>query len=176
MGKKLSVVMSALLFVSSLLVGLAANARVTEKVNAMIAENTPLKVNDNDFSIQAGGPLVLGVQYDRFATANVAMGGGIGSYLNGTSMDLAIKFFLLPGRFSPFISGGPVFYYSSPHENIFAIFGSAGLSYYFADGLGFSVAFAYVKSLTESLKPFSYYQINDEINWPSIQLGLHWNY
>ncbi len=176
MGKKSKIVGISLFLISSFLVGISAQARVTEKVDAMIAENSPLKVNDNDLWIQVGGPLVLGVQYDKFATANVALGGGIGSYLNGTSLDLSIKFFLTPGRFSPFISAGPVLYYSSAEKNTFGVFGSAGLSYYFADGLGISAAFCYVKSLTESLKPFSYYQISDEINWPSIQFGLHWNY
>lgn len=176
MGKKIGVLV-VLLAMGMVMVGFnLSQARVTEKVEAMIAENSPLKVNDTDFWIQVGGPLVFGVQYDRFATANVAIGGGIGSYLEGLSVDLAIKYFFMPGKFSPFISGGPVFYYSTPEENIFAIFGAAGLSYYFADGLGISLAFSYVKSMTESTKPFSYYQINDKINWPSPQLGLHWNF
>ncbi len=154
----------------------SAQARVTEKVEAMIAENSPLKVNDTDLWIQIGGPLVVGIQYDKFATANVAVGGGIGTYMSGLSLDLSLKYYFLTGKFSPFISGGPVLYYSSPKENIFAIFGSAGLSYFFTDGLGLSLAFTFVKSLTESQEPFSYYQINDKINWPSAQLGLHWNF
>lgn len=176
MERKIKLLLLAGLIIGSLTLVTASHARVTEKVEAMIAENTPLKVNDSDLWIQIGGPLVYGIQYDRFATANVAIGAGIGSYLEGISVDLSLKYFLLPGKFSPFIGGGPVLYYSSPKENIFALFGTAGLGYYFADGLGISLAFTYVRSMTESEEPFSHHPINDSINWPSAQLGLHWNY
>lgn len=176
MFKKAKVMFVSLMVLTAAGLITSTQARVTEKVDAMIAENSPLKVNDTDLWVQVGGPLVFGIQYDKFATANVAIGGGVGTYINGLSLDLALKYYFLTGKFSPFISGGPVFYYSSPKENIFAMFGSAGLSYYFADGLGVSLAFTYVKSLTESEEPFSYYQINDKINWPSAQLGIHWNF
>lgn len=68
-----------------LMAGLAvgAQALVTEKVEAMIAENTPLKVNDNDLWLMVGGPLVFGIQYDKYATANLALGLGVGPTSRG---------------------------------------------------------------------------------------------
>lgn len=155
---------------------LEARARVTEKVEAMIAENTPLKVKDNDLWFMAGGPLVFGVQYDKFATANVALGMGVGSFLNGTSFDLNVKYFFLNGKFSPFLSGGGVFYYSEPRKNIFALDVAAGVSYYFDTGFGLSLALAYVKGISQSLDPFSYTYVNDSINWLSPQFGIHCNF
>jgi hypothetical protein len=151
-------------------------ARVTEKVEGMIAENSPLKVNDNDLWIQVGGPLVFGLQYDKFATANVALGIGAGSYIDGLSVDLSIKYFFLSGKFSPFLGIAPVFYYSRSTQNVFALSGVAGLSYYFDSGLGLSLGFCYVRSISQSTEPFSYSFVNDKINWPSPQIGLHWNY
>jgi hypothetical protein len=161
-----------------LVLGLAAGvqARVTEKVDAMIAENTPLKVKDNDLWLQAGGPLVFGVQYDKYATGNIALGLGAGSYLEGMSLDLSCKYYFLTGKFSPFIALGPVLYYSRPKQNIFAVDGVVGLSYFFDEGLGLSLGFAYVKGLTKSEEPFSTTWINDSLAWPTFQFGLHWNY
>jgi hypothetical protein len=151
-------------------------ARVTEKVEGMIAENSPLKVNDNDLWVMAGGPLLFGVQYDKYATANLALGFGAGSYLQGLSLDMQLKYFFLNGKFSPYITLGPVFYYSRPSQNIFAVDGGVGLSYYFDSGLGLSLAFIYTKGLSQSQEPFSYQYINDTINWPAPQFGLHWNF
>ncbi len=153
-----------------------AEARVTEKVEAMIAENTPLKVKDNDLWIMIGGPLVFGIQYDKYATGQVAIGGGAGTFLDGFSLDLGVKYYFLPGKFSPFISGGGVFYYTGPRKNIFAVDAVAGLSYFFDSGLGVSLGFAYVKSISESEEPFSCNYINDSISWLSPQFGIHWNY
>ncbi len=161
-----------------LLAGLAAGvqASVTEKVEGMIAENTPLKVKDNDLWIQAGGPLVLGLQYDKFATGNIVLGFGVGSYLEGVSADLQIKYLFLTGKFSPSLTLGPVLYYSRPSQNLFAIDGGVGLSYTFDEGLGLSLAFIYTKSITTSSEKFSYIWINSDLAWPAAQLGVHWNY
>lgn len=153
-----------------------ALARVTERVEGMIAENSPLRVNDNDLWLQIGYPLVLGIQYDKFATSHIVIGGGVGSYLNGTSVDLAIKLLMQTGKFSPFITVGPVLYFSHPDQNIFALYGTAGLQYLFADGWGLSLGATYVHGITESTQPFSYPWVNDEIQQVSAQFGFHWNY
>jgi hypothetical protein len=161
-----------------LLAGLAggAQARVTEKVEGMIAENSPLKVNDNDLWLMAGGPLVFGLQYDKYATANVAIGLGAGSYLDGLSLDLQVKYYFLNGKFSPFIAVGPVFYYSRPKQSVVALDGAVGLSYFFDGGFGLSLAFVYTKGISKSEEPFSTQWVNDSIAWPAPQLGIHWNY
>lgn len=161
-----------------LLVGSAAGAqaRVTEKVDAMIAENTPLKVNDNDLWLMVGGPLVFGVQYDKYATPNLALGLGVGSYLEGLSLDLQAKYYFLSGRFSPFIAAGPVFYYSRPTQSLFAVDGAVGLSYFFNGGLGLSLAFVYTKGIGRSEEPFQTQWVNDDLAWPSPQFGIHLNY
>ncbi len=174
MHNKLVAVMLGLAFVGG--AAAAAQARVTEKVEAMIAENTPLKVHDTDIWFQVGGPLVFGIQYDKFATANVVLGAGLGSYLEGTSLDLAIKYHFLTGKFTPFLSGAGVFYYSDPKRNIFALGLSAGLAYTFDGGLGLSLGASYVKAISESQEPFSSQWVNDSINWVSPQFGLHWNF
>ena len=153
-----------------------ADAGVTEKVEAMIAENSPLKVKDNDLWLMIGGPLVFGIQYDKYATGQVAIGGGAGTFLDGFSLDLGVKYYFSTGKFSPFISGGGVFYYTGPRKNIFAVDVVAGLSYFFDSGMGLSLGFAYVKSISESEEPFSCNYINDAISWPSPQFGFHWNY
>lgn len=159
--------------------GLAAapsQARVTEKVDAMIAENTPMKVNDNDLWVQVGYPLVVGLQYDKFATANLALGGGVGSFLNGTTLDLSIKYLFLTGKFSPFIAAGPVLYFRDADKNIFALFGTAGVGYYFDNGLGLTLGVSYVNAISPSPQPFGYPWVNDEVSQASAQFGFHWNY
>jgi len=153
-----------------------AQARVTERVEAMIAENSPLKLKDNDLWVMLGGPLVYGIQYDKYATANVALGFGVGSFVDGVSVDMQIKYFFLPGRFSPFITVGPVFYYERPTQNVFAINGGVGLSYYFDEGLGLSLAFVYTKAVSKSPEPFSAQYVNDKMEWPAPQFGLHLNF
>lgn len=158
---------------------LQAEARVTEKVEAMIAENTPLKVNDRDFWIQVGAPLALGVQFDWFANANLAMGFGVGSLINGASADVSAKYYFLPGRFSPFIAGGGVFYFGRSRANIFGLFGTAGLSYFFDRGLGLSLGVTYVSSMgnSEDLLDYNYIRHTDNaVNWVSPQLGIHYNF
>lgn len=173
-GKK----MFAVLLATAALAGmtLEAQARVTEKVDAMIAENTPLKVNDNDLWIMLGGPLQYGIQYDKYATANVALGFGAGSFVDGISVNMQMKYFFLTGKFSPYIMAGPVYYYQSSTRNIFAFDAGLGLSYYFDGGLGLSLAFVYTKALSHSQEPFSAQYVNDKIEWPAPQFGLHWNF
>jgi hypothetical protein len=168
----------ALVLAVGALAGIAATTRasVTEKVDSMIAENSPLKVNDNDLWLMVGGPLVFGVQYDKYATGNVALGVGAGSYLDGLSLDLQIKYYFLTGKFSPFLAVGPVFYYSRPSQNIFAVDGAAGFSYFFDGGFGLSLAFVYTKGISKSEEPFSTQWVNDSIAWPAPQFGIHWNY
>jgi hypothetical protein len=155
---------------------MGAQARVTEKVEGMIAENTPLKVKSNDLWLQVGGPLMYGLQYDKYANGNVALGMGAGSWVEGFSMDLSVKFFLFSGKFSPYITLGPAFYYQSMEQNVFAGFGGAGLSYYFDEGFGLSLAYIYTQAFTESQQPFSYSFVNDQMHWSSAQLGIHLNY
>jgi hypothetical protein len=158
---------------------LLAEASVTEKVDAMIAENTPLKVRDTDAWVMVGAPLALGVQYDVFANANVAVGAGVGSLGNGTSGDIAAKFFLLPGRFSPFLAGGAAFYFGELRQNVVALFGTVGLSYYFDRGLGFSLGLTYVGSVGKSDDILNYNYINhtnEAVTWVSPQAGIHWNF
>jgi hypothetical protein len=159
----------------ALLGGLAvqAQARVTEKVEGMIAENSPLKVNDNDLWIQIGYPLVAGLQYDKYATANLALGGGIGSFMNGFSLDLSAKYYFLEGKFSPFLAAGPVLYYSSSDQNIFAVFGTAGIGYFFGSGMGLSLAGTYCQAITKSDKAWGYPWVNDKLAQPSVQFGFH---
>jgi hypothetical protein len=161
-----------------LLMGLAAGvqARVTEKVEGMIAENSPIKIKDNDWWIQIGGPLMYGVQFDKYASANFALGMGVGSYLEGTSVDMSVKWYWFAGKLSPFLVAGPAWYYTSPEKNFFAGFGGAGLSYFFDNGLGFSFACIYTKAVTQASQHFSYYFISDEMAWTSAQFGLHWNF
>ncbi|NTV52748.1 MAG: hypothetical protein HGA76_07035 [Candidatus Firestonebacteria bacterium] len=156
--------------------GAQVQASVTEKVDAMIAENSPLKVRTSDLWVQVGGPLIMGVQFDEYANPNVALGVGVGSFVNGASVDLAAKFYLLPGKFSPFVSVGGVYYYTSPRQNVFALTGTAGLAYFFNDGLGLSLGWCYLRSVTQSDTPFTYEYINDRINAGMPQLGLHWNF
>ncbi len=175
MLKHLGGVVLLIMFASATMVA-AAEAGVTEKVDAMIAENTPLKVKDNDLWLMVGGPLVFGIQYDKYATSQVAIGGGAGTFLDGFSLDLGVKYYFLTGKFSPFISGGGVFYYTGPRKNIFAFNGVAGLSYFFDSGMGVSLGFAYVKSISKSEEPFSSNYVNDAISWPSPQFGFHLNY
>ena len=151
-------------------------ASVTEKVDEMIAENSPLKVRDSDLWLQVGGPLILGVQFDEYANPNLALGAGVGSFINGTSLDIAAKFYLLPGKFSPFLSVGGVYYYTSPQQNIFALTGTAGLSYFFNSGLGLSLGWCYLRSVSQSSSPFSYQYIGDTINAGMPQLGIHSNF
>lgn len=153
-----------------------AQARVTEKVDAMIAENSPLKVRDSDLWAMVGGPLGVGLQYEKFATAQVALGFGGGSYFDGTSLDLSVKYYFMNSKFSPFLAAGPVYYYSTPKQNLFGIFGVFGLSYFFDDGFGISFGVAYAKGLTKSDTPFAYTYINDSLSWVSPQLGLHLNF
>jgi hypothetical protein len=151
-------------------------ASVTEKVDSMIAENSDLKVRDSDLSLQVGGPLILGVQYDQFASRYVALGAGVGSFANGTSVDIAAKFYLLPGRFSPFLSLGGAYYYTSPEQNVFALEGTAGLSYFFNSGFGVSLGWCYLRSVSQSSSPFSYQYIGDTINAGMPQLAIHTNF
>jgi len=153
-----------------------AQARVTEKVEAMIAENTPLKVNDTDLWVQVGYPLIIGLQYDKYATGNVVLGAGAGTYLGGFALDIAGKYLFMTGKFSPYIAGGPVLYYSGPKENIFALFGTFGLQYMFDSGMGLSVGIAYVSALTSSENKFSYQWVNDSVSQASAQFGFHWNF
>ncbi|MEW6515442.1 MAG: hypothetical protein AB1439_00870 [candidate division FCPU426 bacterium] len=166
------------LMAGMVLMGLAvgSQARVTEKVEAMIAENTPLKVNDTDLWIQVGYPLLVGLQYDKYATGNLVLGGGAGSYLNGFSLDLSVKYLFLTGKFSPFIAAGPVLYYTDPNKNLFGIYGTAGLGYFFDSGLGLSLGVTFVRAITESAQPWSYPWVNDKLSQASAQFGFHWNY
>ena len=160
----------------ALVLGLAGagHARVTEKVEAMIAENSPLKIKDNDLWFQLGGPLVYGVQYDKYASAHVMLGLGAGTYGDGISVDLQVKYNFLDAKFTPFLGGGPVFYYTDPQKNIFALDVVLGVAYTFDSGLGLSLGAAYVKAISESEEPFSSQWVNDSINWLSPQFGLHW--
>lgn len=167
---------SALAALLVLGLGAAVQARVTEKVEAMIAENSPLKVNDNDLWIQLGGPLVYGIQYDKYASAHVMLGLGAGSYIDGLSLDLNVRYNFINGKFTPFLGAGPVFYYTGPKQNIFALDVSAGVAYTFDSGLGLSLAAVYVTAISESEEPFSSQWVNDSINWLSPQFGLHWNF
>lgn len=92
------------------------------------------------------------------------------------SLDLQAKYYFLSGKFSPFIAVGPVFYYSRPKQNIFAVDGVVGLSYFFDGGLGLSLAFVYTKGISQSEEPFHTQWVNDSIAWPSPQFGIHLNY
>lgn len=168
--------MSVVVALAVLGLAAGAQARVTEKVDAMIAENSPLKVNDNDMWIQVGYPLVLGMEYNKYATANLVLGGGAGSFLNGTTLDLVVKYLFLTGKFSPYISAGPVLYFRDADKNFFGIYGTAGVQYMFDGGLGFSLAGTYVSALSDSPQPFGYPWVNDELNQASVQFGFHWNY
>jgi hypothetical protein len=161
-----------------LVVGISSvsQARVTEKVDAMIAENSPLKVNDTDLWLQIGYPLVFGLQFDKYATGNVVLGAGAGTFLNGFALDLAVKYLFLTGKFSPFVAGGPVLYFSGPAANIFGMFGTMGLQYMFDSGMGLSVGVTYVSAITESDEVFSYQWVNDSLNQASAQFGFHWNF
>lgn len=170
------IAMSVVVALAVLGLAAGAQARVTEKVDAMIAENSPLKVNDNDMWIQVGYPLVLGLEYNKYATANLVLGGGAGSFLNGTTLDLVIKYLFLTGKFSPYISAGPVLYFRDADKNFFGIYGTAGVQYMFDGGLGFSLAGTYVSALSDSPQPFGYPWVNDELNQASVQFGFHWNY
>ncbi len=176
MDLKTKIVVMGVILVLAGGLAIPAPARVTEKVEAMIAENTPLKVNDTDLWVQVGYPLVIGLQYDKYATGNVVLGGGAGTYLNGFTLDLEAKYYFLTGKFSPFLAAGPVLYFSTPQQNIFAIYGTAGLSYFFDSGMGLSLGATYVTAITESEEHFSYPWVNDEIAQVSAQFGFHWNY
>jgi hypothetical protein len=167
----------ALAMVGAVAVCLPAQASVTEKVDAMIAENTAeLKVRDADLSLQVGGPLILGVQFDGYANPHVAFGAGIGTFGNGTSLDISAKFYLLPDKFSPFLSLGGAYYFNDAEKNVFAVTGTAGLSYFFRSGLGLSLGWCYIRSVSQSSSPFSYQYVSDTINVGMPQFGIHWNY
>ncbi|MBN1595045.1 hypothetical protein JW933_03875 [candidate division FCPU426 bacterium] len=168
----------AIVMLTLLAAGVASQtqARVTEKVDAMIAENSPLKVNDTDLWLQIGYPLVFGLQYDKYATGNIVLGGGAGTYLGGFALDIAVKYLFLTGKFSPYLAGGPVLYYSAPSQNIFGLFGTMGLQYIFDSGMGLSIGVAYVTAITESEETFSYQWVNDSVSQASAQFGFHWNF
>ncbi len=171
------------LLVGLLVVGWAvqAQARVTEKVDAMIVENTEnLKVKDMDIWVQLGGPLICGVQFDKYVSPHVALGAGVGNFVGGTSLDMAVKYYFMTGRFSPFISAGGVYYVSQPKETLFALHATAGLAYFFDSGLGLSLGVSGVQGVSKSAEPFSYQYIDSDTTLSQggvmPQFGIHWNF
>jgi hypothetical protein len=166
------------LLVGTVVLGLAlsSQARVTETVNAQIFENSPLKQHDNDLWVQVGYPLLMGLHFDKYVNTHWAVGVGGGSYLNGTTVDMSIKFVVLDGLFSPFITAGPALYYTDSNKNFFALHGAVGLQWLFYSGLGFSMGAAYAHAITPSPEPFSYPWVNDQLSQLSAQFGLHLNF
>ena len=174
MQKGFKIFLISIFFIS---IGITAYASVTEKVDAMIKENTSnLKDRDSVLSLMVGPPVAFGVHYDQYATKQVAIGAGVGSYLSGTALDVAVKYYFLPGKFAPFVSGGGAYYYTKPNQSVFAVFVVGGLAYFFADGLGFSLGVGYVKSLNESKESFKSQWVSDKINTVYPQLGVHFTF
>ncbi len=158
-----------------------AQARVTEKVDAMIEENTEnLKIKDMDIWVQLGGPLIAGIQFDKYVSPHVALGVGVGNFIGGTALDMTAKYYFLRGRFSPFIAGGGVYYLSRPQETLFAVHATAGLAYFFDSGLGLSMGLTGIQGISKSAEPFSYQYIDSDTTLSQggimPQFGIHWNF
>ncbi|MFP4467138.1 MAG: hypothetical protein ACLFP1_08810 [Candidatus Goldiibacteriota bacterium] len=156
--------------------------KVTSKVEKLKATNTdrektyyPRDMRDNQFSVRLGLPLVAGVGYSKNINPNVAIGVGVGTTFPWLAADMNVTWYILPYNFTPYITGGVV-YYGGRDMNLIALEAAGGVDYIFENGIGLNLGLCWVKSLTTSPTPFETAVFTDEINALNLQGGLNFRF
>jgi len=175
---KQRIIASGLLLAFLLILSLPALAEtVTEIVEKKMNSYFVRELYPNDLSLTVGLPLVLGVEYDRAANANFALGVGVGSFIQGSSLNAQVRFYPLTSEFSPYLGAGMTYYYILSDANVLAWHADAGLDYTFERGWGLSLGATYARFINTSVNPFSSSSnVSDKIDAANVQFGVHFRF
>ncbi len=150
---------------------------VTNMVNQKMQSYSPREMFPNDFSLVVGLPDVLGVEFDKAPNPYFSVGMGVGSFLDGTSINAQFRGYLLPTELSPYLGAGLTYYYINSNCNVLAWHADAGLDYTFAHGWGISAGVTYVRFADNSVDPFdSPTNITDKVDAANAQLAMHFRF